>query len=105
MKKVFICSPYRSKDNKEKNIVTAQKACKAALKKGYLPYAPHLYFPQFLSDSDPQQRELGIMFGLSWLADCDELWVIGDIITEGMQREINSAEELGVPVISLLLKQ
>lgn len=96
MKKVFICSPYRGKND---NIARARKACRAALEKGCVPYAPHIYFTQFLSDSDPQQRELGIMLGLSWLADCDELWVIGSKITEGMSREISVAEELGVPVV------
>ena len=36
--------------------------------------------------------------GLTWLEQCDELWVIGRRISEGMKREIARAEELGIPV-------
>ena len=60
--------------------------------------APHLFFPSFLSENEPEERETGIQFGLEWLNDCDELWVIGSRISEGMKREIAVAEELGIPV-------
>lgn len=95
MRKVFICSPYRFQ--RSKNIRLAKKACRQALKKGYLPYAPHLYFTRFLSEH--QEREAGLLLGLTWLSECDEVWIVGNTITEGMQREIDSAEELGIPVI------
>ena len=98
MKKVFICSPYRGQDI-EKNIRRAKEACRLALKKKCLPYAPHLYFTRFLLDSDYGEREAGLFLGSLWLSECDEIWVIGCKITEGMQREIDLAEELGIPVI------
>ena len=60
--------------------------------------APHLFFPEFLSEDKQEEREAGIQFGLEWLSGCDELWVIGNRITEGMKREIAVAEELGIPV-------
>ena len=106
LKKVFICSPFhpvgetaeqRDRDLK-RNIALAEQACRYAVNKGYVPYAPHLYFPCFLSESDPDEREMGILMGLSWLARCDELWFTGVRISKGMSREITQAREWGIPV-------
>ena len=104
-KRVFICSPFRgiadtpeeAKENYQKNIATAKGACRLATALGFVPYCPHLYFPRFLLDSSPEERETGIRMGLTWLEQCNELWVIGRRISEGMKREISRAEELGIP--------
>lgn len=105
-KKVFICSPLsprgatdgqRAEDLRH-NRQLAQLGCGYAVSLGYLPMAPHLFFPEFLSEDKPEEREAGIQFGLEWLSGCDELWVIGNRITEGMKREIVVAEKLGIPI-------
>lgn len=104
-RKVFICSPFRgiaatpegAKENYQKNIAIAKGACRLATALGFIPYCPHLYFPRFLVDSSPDEREAGIRMGLTWLEQCDELWVIGRRISEGMKQEIARAEELGIP--------
>ena len=106
-KRVFICSPLKPKGNTaarraadlRRNQENARLACEYALNRGVMPLAPHLYFPQFLSDSDPEEREMGMQLGLEWLESCDELWIIGRRITEGMEREIDVAEDLGIPVV------
>lgn len=106
LKKVFICSPFRpvgetagQRDNDwKKNIALAKQACRYAVDEGYVPYAPHLYFPQFLSEGEADEREIGIIMGLSWLARCDEVWVAGMRISEGMSREILQAKEWGIPL-------
>ena len=105
-KKVFICSPFAAtaKDKEEKkketihNIRTAQAASLYAVMEGAIPYTPHLYFPQFLDDDDQDCRELGQMLGLMWLQECDELWVIGRRISDGMKKEIEMAKKLDIPV-------
>ena len=110
VKKVFICSPFRpvggSREEKqkdmEKNISLAKEACRYAVGKGCIPYAPHLYFPGFLSEADPDERELGILLGLTWLARCDEVWIAGVRISKGMRQEIAQAMEWGIPVRSYL---
>ena len=112
-KKVFICSPFAAvAEDQEakrtetlKNIHMAQIASFYAVLEGATPYAPHLYFPQFLDDNDPESRELGQMFGLLWLRECDELWIIGRRISEGMKKEIQMAEKLGIPVKHYVLKR
>lgn len=91
---VYICSPYAG-DIKE-NVRNARRYSRFAVKKGYLPIAPHLLFPQFLNDADLNEREVGIYMGLIMLTKCVELWVFGERISEGMQREIKKAKVRGV---------
>ena len=91
-RKVFICSPFRPRgvtarqkaEDLRHNRQLARLACGYAVSRGYMPLAPHLFFPEFLSEDMPEER--------------DEIWVIGNRITEGMKREIAVAEELGIPV-------
>ncbi len=113
MKRVFICSPFRgfgdsaeeqTRDCK-RNIHNARAACNFAVMKGCVPYAPHLYFPQFLMDPDPDERKAGLLMGLTWLSYCDELWVIGRRISEGMENEINMAKKWGIPIIRYVGKR
>lgn len=106
VKKVFICSPFSPKGETAEemtedliwNITQVQKACMYAAYKGYVPYAPHLYFTQFLDDGDREEREYGQTLGLTWLFGCDELWVIGRRIGRGMLKEIEQSEKWGIPV-------
>ena len=90
MPKVFICSPFRGEVYK--NIVNAKKYCRFAVDSGYIPFAPHLFFPRFLSDENEYERSLGIKMGKVFLDDCRELWWFGNKITEGMQIEIDRAK-------------
>ena len=66
---------------------------------GKIPCAPHLYVTTILSETDEDERELGILLGLVWLSQCDELWIIGRRITEGMKREIAQAEAWNIKVV------
>ena len=97
-KKVFICSNYRG--DVETNVKNALYWCKEATNQGYLPIAPHLYFPQFLDDDIPSERELGIAWGIDILSDCDELWVCSENISDGMKREIEYPRGQGMPIIN-----
>ena len=105
-KRVFICSPFRglgsteaeAKENFYDNLKLAKYACRYATLKGFIPYAPHLYFPRFLMDHDPDERDMGRCYGLMWLAQCDELWMIGREASEGMKTELEKAREWGIPI-------
>ncbi len=106
LKTIFVCSPFRgvgdtaqeAKENFMKNLKLARRACRFVMGKGHLPCCPHLYCPQFLRDTDPDERELGMLMGQIWMAGCDELWVFGRKISPGMKREITQAKEWGIPV-------
>ena len=105
-KYVYICSPYRPEEtgNKERaqalrrNIELARDGCRLAVALGYIPIAPHLYFPQFLKDSCEIQRGIGMNAGLEALKHCGSVWVLGDRISEGMSREIGEAGRLGIGI-------
>jgi len=94
---VYICSPYAG--DIAYNTKMAIAYCRYAADSGVIPLAPHLLLPRFLCESNPAERELGIKMGLKLLALCSELWVFGDRISEGMRREIQEAERLGIKII------
>lgn len=96
MSLVYIASPFAG-DTKH-NIERARGYSRFALSKGCIPLTPHLLYPQFMDDEDKEQRELGLRFALILLAKCDELWVFGDKITDGMSREITKAKRKGMPI-------
>lgn len=96
---VYICSPCRGE--MEKNIIKAKGYCREAaeLWPDVLPIAPHVYCTQFLDDTNPEERAVGMDMGISLLSMCDEIWVYGiDNPSEGMKAEIAYAEEHGIPV-------
>lgn len=41
----------------------AKECCLQVIDDGDTPYASHLFFPQFLDESDPADRDLGIRLG------------------------------------------
>ena len=86
---IYICSPYAG--DIEKNVNAARGYSRFAVDKGFIPLAPHLLFPQFRNDTDPQERELGLFFGNALMSKCSEVWVFGSFISPGMQAEIKQA--------------
>ena len=93
---VFICSPFAG--DMEGNTERAREYSRFAVSKNYIPIAPHLLFPQFLEETDPAGRELGISFGLVLQSMCREMWVFGDTVSKGMAVEIGKAKERGIPI-------
>ena len=93
---VYIASPYAG--DTETNVRRAQGYCRFAVTKNCIPIAPHLHYPQFMDDSDKEQRELGLFFALVLLGKCDELWIFGDRVSNGMSKEIKKAEKRGIPI-------
>lgn len=88
---VYICSPFAG--DVQKNIESARRYSRFAVVMGCIPIAPHLLFPQFLDDNDPDERKLGLFFGNVLMSKCTEVWVFGDYISSGMRSEINLARQ------------
>ena len=93
---VFICSPFAG--DIENNVKAARRYCRFAVEIGYIPFAPHLLFPQFLDDTDPRERELGLLFGIALMSKCAEVWVFGEKVSAGMAKEIEKAEKRGMRI-------
>ena len=87
---VYICSPFSGAV--DENITAAQRYSRFAVDNGYIPFAPHLLFPQFLDDNNPKERQLGLFFGNALMSKCAEVWVFGSIISVGMEAEIKRAK-------------
>lgn len=93
---VYICSPLSG--DVERNQAAARRYCRYAVESGTIPLAPHLYFPQFLNDSDLIERNLALFMDIVLLSKCAELWVFGETISKGMSIEIEKAKRKGQPI-------
>lgn len=115
MKRIFVCSPLRPRLPEsfqgsererseeltkifEANKNRAREYCRRVVLAGHLPYAPHLFFTQFLDEFSPRERALGIEMGIIELKACDELWY-WDHPTEGMKKEIKFCHAHGIRVV------
>jgi len=88
---VFICSPFAG--DLESNTEKTKRYCRFAVEQNAIPLAPHLLYPQFMDEHDPDSRKLGLFFGRVLLGKCQELWVFGDTVSEGMSYEIRKAQK------------
>ena len=94
---VYVCSPL--KGDIEKNIKNAKSYCRFVYEKGFIPYAPHLFFTQFMNDDNENERNDAITMGLQMLKCATELWVFTDSgISMGMAQEIEQAGREDMPV-------
>jgi len=93
---VYVCSPLSGDiaGNQEK----ARRYCRFAVDSGYIPLAPHLFFPQFMRDDAPAERNLALFMDIVLLSKCAELWVFGSTISKGMTIEIEKAKRKGQPI-------
>ncbi|MBO5863516.1 MAG: hypothetical protein J6Q59_04525 [Paludibacteraceae bacterium] len=101
---VYICSPCRGKTAAETidNITKAREYCAKAAEfdPEVIPFAPHVYFTQWLNDNVPAQRAAGMEMGLAMLEKCSELWVYGGFgnLTEGMAAEVEYARQKKIKI-------
>ena len=91
---VYICSPYAG--DVSANVENARRYSRFAVDAGYIPIAPHLLFPQFLSEET--ERELAIFMDLVLLGKCEQLWVFGGEVSDGMRREIGRAKQKNMTI-------
>ena len=87
---VYICSPYSG--DMEKNVAKARAFSRFAVLKRAIPIAPHLLFPQFMSEE--KERSLALFMGIVLLGKCKEVWVFGNRVSEGMAGEIERAQRM-----------
>lgn len=86
---VYICSPFSG--DVEMNICRARAYSRFAVAKRAIPIAPHLLYPQFMDEGT--ERELALFMGIVLLGKCDEVWVFGGTVSEGMAAEIARAKK------------
>ena len=96
MKKVFIISNF--KGDIDANIKKALYYGQIVIGTGRIPVVPYLYFKQFLNENNPNEKMKIIDMGLELMEDCDEVYLMGFDITEGMEFELDYARGLRIPV-------
>ena len=92
----YICSPYSG--DVQANTALAREFCAFAVAAGHIPLAPHLFFPQFMDDTDPDERELAMAFNRVLLSNCAAMWVYTGRVSRGMRAEIEWGRELELPI-------
>ena len=100
MKKVYLCAPLGG--DVTANLEKIRQYCRYALLCGTAPVVPHFY-AECLDDSVPAEREIGRSAGMSLLWFCDELWLFGDTVTEGMVAELQFCKYLNIRMILAIL--
>lgn len=100
----YVCSPLRA-ETKLKEQINSKKAKLyeelVAEKYDCRAIAPHSFLPKYLDDFNREERMLAIKIGMEILATCKKLVICGDVISEGMQTEINFAKAHDIEVIEL----
>ena len=102
---VYICSPLSAptkegiRQNMEKaadyaRLVSGIFGCRAI--------APHGFIPEYLDDNIPEEREIGLAFGLDLLKLSKAVIVCGNRISSGMRGEIKMAGEMNIPAYALV---
>lgn len=103
MRTVYICSPFRAKNEMEldRNIEYAQELTRKAIQAGFAPITPHLYMTQCLNERDPGERAAGMAAGQVLLERCDFVLVgMRYGISEGMRAEIEAAAKAEIQVMN-----
>lgn len=102
-KKAYICSPLSAPTLEEMqvNMLLARRHMQVIKRLyGYRTYAPHAYLPELLDDRVPEERALGLSFGMELLKRCQILIICGDRISKGMCQEMKMAVSLGLEIYS-----
>jgi hypothetical protein len=84
---IYVCSPYSG------NVEKAKRYSRFVVDEGGIPITPHLYMPSFLKEES--ERDLAIFMDLELLTRCSEVWVFGEVLSAGMQIEIDRAQQKG----------
>ncbi len=92
---VYICAPFNGAI--KENVLKATQFAEFAFNRGCIPLTPHLLFP-FMNDSNEKERELAIFMDIILMGKCQEVWVLGDVISRGMSIEIDKAKKRRQPV-------
>jgi len=109
MKFIYVCSPCRGNPPYEHGAIGKRKTslniwraglyCREVIDAGHIPIAPHYFYSDFLKDKIPEQRTMALEACRRLLSVCNELWVLGTEISEGMEIEITLAKKLRIPVV------
>lgn len=91
---VYVASPFAG--DEAQNTENAIRYCRFAVDSGAIPLAPHLFLPRFMSET--AERDAAMFMNMVFLGKCEQLWVFGVKITDGMAAEIAKAKKRQMPI-------
>lgn len=91
---VYVASAFAG--DVERNLMNARQYCRFAAERDAVSLTPHLLLPQFMSEET--ERNAAMAMNRVILERCDELWLFGDEITDGMAQEFVWAKQRGMPI-------
>jgi len=91
---VYVASPFAGDESR--NTENAIRYCRFAVDSGAIPLAPHIFLPRFMSEAT--ERDEAMFMNMVFLGRCEQLWVSGDRITDGMAAEIAKAQKRRMPI-------
>jgi hypothetical protein len=97
MKLAYVCAPLAG--DIAANIKKAREYSRQLVDFELCPISMHLAFDGVYDDNDPNQRKTALEICLRVIEFCDYVVVFGYKITEGMALEIETAEQLGIPIV------
>lgn len=103
MKICYIAHPIGG--NVEENLADLRRIVrKINLEDDVVPFVPYYADIVSLDDSNPVERERGILNDITILNHgcVDELWLTGPRISAGMEAERQLAVSLGIPVVNFI---
>jgi len=95
----FTASASRSQDD---NLQYLRRCLRDSWKRGENPFASHAFYPLFLHESIPLEREEGIKAGYEYWNFAESIIFYIDFgMSPGMNRALKRAQELGetIPII------
>lgn len=92
---VYICAPFSG--DIVFNTTQAKRYANFAFEQGAIPLTPHLLFP-FLDDGSELDRQSALYMDKILLGKCQEVWVFGEKITDGMQQELEVSKRRKQPI-------
>lgn len=98
--RIYVCSPYAAKNDLGiwTNVEAAKEYCRAIFEEGHDSCAPHLFYPQFCDDKNPDERARCMEAAKRELLLCDGVMVFGDELSSGMKEELDLSIQHEIPV-------
>ena len=87
---VFILSPLSVEDRE--SVERTNRFYRFAIDAGYLPVTTVPVFAEVMNQTDPEERELMLFTDNVLMAKADEIWVLGDRLTDRMMVERDIAK-------------
>ena len=100
MKVVYIAHCLGAGPDRDRNLENAARWVVWAARSGVAPVADWIALAALLEET-PENRELGLTIDRELVERCDEVWLVGGRVSEGMQIEIDHAMRHGILVVDL----